>query len=181
MPQLQYEYGVVQFFREHRKQPWASSALMKPISRRFLAALEGYVKENGIEMVQFRPGQRKDDVMVERLKKFSAKEGIVFLGKVQEKQAVFRTEKRRNPKTGQSYPWIVKSSAMVNQYYIYAVDRDFGPFFLKFCSYFPYNAKLCLNGHEYAKRHIGTQGNCFPSFGQRRIELRRSATAAGDL
>ena len=33
---------------------------------------------------------------------------------------------------------------MVNHYYIYALDRDFGPFFLKFCSYFPYNAKLCL-------------------------------------
>ena len=32
---------------------------------------------------------------------------------------------------------------MVNHYYIYAVDRDFGPFFLKFSSYFPYNAKLC--------------------------------------
>src|SRR5215468_9686171 len=25
-------------------------------------------------------------------------------------------------------------------------DEDFGPFFIKFCSYFPYNAKLCLNG-----------------------------------
>jgi hypothetical protein len=46
---------------------------------------------------------------------------------------------------------------MVNNYYIYAVDRDFGPFFLKFCSYFPFNAKLCLNGHEYAKRQL-TQG-----------------------
>jgi len=51
----------------------------------------------------------------------------------------------------------VKSTAMVNHYYIYAVDRDFGPFFLKFCSYFPYNAKLCLNGHEYAKRQLGRQ------------------------
>ena len=35
---------------------------------------------------------------------------------------------------------------MVNQFYFYAVDDDFGPFFLKFCSYFPYNAKLCING-----------------------------------
>jgi hypothetical protein len=34
------------------------------------------------------------------------------------------------------------------------VDENFGPFFLKFCSYFPYNAKLCLNGHEYAKRQL---------------------------
>jgi hypothetical protein len=47
---------------------------------------------------------------------------------------------------------------MVNHYYIYAVDRDFGPFFLKFCTYFPYNAKLCLSGHEYAKRQLAREG-----------------------
>jgi hypothetical protein len=48
----------------------------------------------------------------------------------------------------------VKSTALVNHYYFYCLDRDFGPFFLKFCSYFPYNAKLCLNGHEYVKRQL---------------------------
>ena len=47
---------------------------------------------------------------------------------------------------------------MVNHYYIDAVDEDFGPFFLKFCSYFPSNAKLCLNGHEYAKPQLERQG-----------------------
>ena len=43
---------------------------------------------------------------------------------------------------------------MVNQFYFYAVDDDFGPFFLKYCSYFPYNAKLCINGHDYLKRQL---------------------------
>jgi hypothetical protein len=33
-----------------------------------------------------------------------------------------------------------------------------GPFSLKFCTYFPYNAKLCLNGHEYVKRQLGNRG-----------------------
>ena len=47
---------------------------------------------------------------------------------------------------------------MVNQYYIYAVDRDFGPFFIKFSSYFPYNGRLCINGHEYAKRQLQQRG-----------------------
>src|SRR5215469_1513511 len=47
---------------------------------------------------------------------------------------------------------------MVNNFYIYCVDRDFGPFFLKFCSYFPYNAKLCLNGHEWLKRQLKHRG-----------------------
>jgi hypothetical protein len=47
---------------------------------------------------------------------------------------------------------------MVNHYYFYCVDGDFGPFFLKFCSYFPYNAKLCINGHEYVKRQLDKEG-----------------------
>src|SRR6266508_2950876 len=47
---------------------------------------------------------------------------------------------------------------MVNHYYFYCLDADFGPFFLKFCSYFPYNAKLCLNGNERAKRLAAKAG-----------------------
>jgi DNA-binding HxlR family transcriptional regulator len=39
-----------------------------------------------------------------------------------------------------------------------AWTRISAPFFLKFCSYFPYNAKLCLNGHEYAKRQLDRAG-----------------------
>jgi hypothetical protein len=38
------------------------------------------------------------------------------------------------------------------------VDEDFGPFFIKFCSYFPYTAKLCLNGHEHLKRQLQKRG-----------------------
>jgi hypothetical protein len=50
---------------------------------------------------------------------------------------------------GGTIPWIDYSSANVNFYYFYCLDEDFGPFFIKFCSYFPYTAKLCINGHEY--------------------------------
>jgi hypothetical protein len=82
--------------------------------------------------------------MSEHLRRFAREEGVLFVGKAQEKTPVFRTEKRRSPTTGLPYPWIVRSSAMVNHYCVYAVDRDFGPFFLKFCSYFPFNARLCI-------------------------------------
>jgi hypothetical protein len=131
------------------------------MSRHFVAALEAFVARHEVPLVQFRKGQRKDEVMAQHLRKFRNDEGVVFVGKAQEKTPVFRTEKRRNPKTGKAYPWIVKSTAMVNHYYIYAVDRDFGPFFLKFCTYFPFNAKLCLNGHEYAKRQLAQKGIAF--------------------
>lgn len=154
VPGLQYEQGIVRFFRTHRGQPLPSAALMNPMTRGFVAALERFVAREGVPLVTFRKGERKDDVMAEHLRRFGQDEGVVFVGKAQEKTNVFRTEKRRSPTTGAPYPWIVRSTAMVNHYYIYAVDRDFGPFFLKFCSYFPFNAKLCLNGHEYAKRQL---------------------------
>jgi hypothetical protein len=83
------------------------------------------------------------------------------VGKAQEKTPVFRTEKRRNPETGRTYPWIVRSTALVNHIYFYGLDEDFGPFFLKFCTYFPYTAKLCINGHEYVKRQLAQEGIAF--------------------
>ena len=70
---------------------------------------------------------------------------------------MFRTEKRRNAE-GRAYPWIVRSPGVINQFSVYAVDADFGPFFLKFSSYFPDNAKLCINGHEWAKRQAAKEG-----------------------
>jgi hypothetical protein len=38
------------------------------------------------------------------------------------------------------------------------VDANFGPFFIKFSTYFPYTAKLCVNGNEWAKRQAAKAG-----------------------
>jgi hypothetical protein len=154
VPNLQTEAGVAAFFRSHLGHRFASSALMDPISKRFIRSIEGFAKENQIPIRAFRKGERKDDVAAEYRARFEGEEGVLFIGKAQEKVAVFRTEKRRNPATGSTYPWIVRSTALVNQYYFYCIDRDFGPFFLKFSSYFPYTGRLCINGHEYAKRQL---------------------------
>jgi hypothetical protein len=158
VPQLQRALGVVSFFRYHRQTPVPSSALMGPMTRAFVESIQSFVQQHRIPLVEFAKGQRKDDIAQQRLAAFKPDEGVVFVGKAQEKASVFRTEKRRNAQTGQAYPWIVRSTAMVNAYYFYCLDRDFGPFFLKFCSYFPYNAKLCLNGHEYLKRQLQQRG-----------------------
>lgn len=152
VPKLQFVGGVVQFLRGHRGHPFASSAMLEPISRDFVSAIHRFVKAEHVPLIDFTKGQRKDDVAHEHLARFQVAEGVLFVGRAQERTAVFRTEKRRNPETGMTYPWIVRSTAMVNHFYVYAVDEEFGPFFIKFCSYFPYNAKLCINGNEWAKR-----------------------------
>jgi hypothetical protein len=129
VPQLQREQGVASFFRFHRGHQFASSALMDPISRAFVKSLEDVARREKVPVVQFRKGQRKDDIAAGYRKKFTKAEGVMFIGKAQEKTRVFRTERRRNEKTGGTYPWLVRSTAMVNQFYVYCMDRDFGPSF----------------------------------------------------
>jgi hypothetical protein len=158
VPLLQSEGGIAWFFRAYRGYAFASSALMAPMTQAFVRAVEEFAESAHLDVVTFEKKQRKDDVAAEYRARFRGSEGLLFIGKAQEKVAVFRTERRRNPRTGASYAWLYRSTAMVNQYYFYGIDRDFGPFFLKFCSYFPYNAKLCINGHEYAKRQLDRRG-----------------------
>jgi hypothetical protein len=143
-PRLQYPAGAAAFFVGHRGARYASSALMDPISRAFVASIHRFAHDQRVPVVEFEKGQRKDDVAHAYLAEFEAAgrvEGVLFVGKAQEKTRTFRTEKRRNPVSGVVYPWIVRATAMVNHYYFYCVDAEFGPFFLKFCSYFPYTKK----------------------------------------
>lgn len=156
-PGLQYAAGLVGYVHRQLGLPIASTAPMAKITDRFTAAVHRFAEAEHIEWVDFRRGERKDDVMANRLARFTAPEGVVFIGRAQEKTPLFRTEKRHHD-DGVSYPWIVKTTGVVNHFYFYCVDADFGPFFLKFCSYFPYNAKLCVNGHHWAQRQAAKAG-----------------------
>lgn len=156
-PKLQYAAGLVGYVHQRLSLPIASTAPLAKISDRFTRAVQRFAKTEGIPWVDFTKGQRKDDVMQERLERFTPAQGVVFIGRSQEKNTVFRTEKRHFP-DGVSYPWIVKSTGVINQFYFYCVDEDFGPFFIKFSSYFPYNAKLCINGHHWAQRQAAKAG-----------------------
>ena len=164
VPTLQYPSGVASFLRYHRGAQYASSVLLQPITDAFVSKMETFTTTRQIPVVTFRKGQRKDDLAKEALAAFTkagGTEGVLFVGKAQEKTPVIRTEKRHNPRTGRPYPWLVWSTAMVNHWYWYAVDRDFGPFFLKVSTYFPYTVKVCLNGHEYVKRQLTQAGIVF--------------------
>ena len=165
VPQLQYATGLVRYIRRHLGRPVASTVVLAPVSEAFTRAVRAFAAERQVPWVDFARGQRKDDVAHEHLAAFEAAgrtEGVLFIGRAQEKVPLFRTRKRRRA-DGSSYPWIAAETGVVNQYYCYCVDEDFGPFFLKFCSYFPFNAKLCVNGNEWAKRQAARAGIGFES------------------
>ena len=59
VPDLQYEQGIVHFFRTHRGQPLPSAALMSPMTRGFVAKLEDFVTKHDTPLVQFEKGSAR--------------------------------------------------------------------------------------------------------------------------
>jgi hypothetical protein len=163
-PRLQHGAGIAAFFVGHRGHRFASSALMAPMTRAFTADIEHFAASRGVDLVRFGKGQRKDDLTREYLRQAELDDRglvparVLYIGVAQEKQKVFRTSRRRNPVTGATYPWLVPGSAVVNQYYFYCVDEEFGPVCVKFSGYFPYTGRLILNGNEYAQRQAAKAG-----------------------
>ena len=163
-PRLQHGAGIAAFFVGHRGHRFASSALMAPMTRAFVADIEHFAAARGLDVVRFARGQRKDDVTGEYLRRAGCDDRglvpaqVLYAGVAQEKQKVFRTSKRRNPVTGATYPWLVPGSGVVNHYYFYCVDEEFGPVCVKFSGYFPYTGRLILNGNEYAQRQAAKAG-----------------------
>jgi len=157
---LQTPGGAAHFFRNIRGNPVPSPALMAPMTRSFVSAIESFAERQGLDLIRFEKGERKDERTQSYLRQWPGGEGVLYIGKAQEKARVLRTEARSEPASGQRRPFagVLHGSALPNAYYFYVVDDDFGPFFLKFCSYFPYGAKLCVNGHEYVKRQLTKEG-----------------------
>jgi len=159
-PRLAYGGGVAGFFTGHRGHVYASTALMDPMSKAFVADIHYFTAAHGLELVHFGKGQRKDEVTQRMLAGFTAAEGVLYAGRAQEKSNVWRTQRRYHG-DGSSYAWLVRASAFINFFYFYCVDADFGPFFIKFSTYFPFTAKLCINGNEWARRQAARAGIAF--------------------
>ena len=160
---VQSEQGTAHFFIKHRKKPCATAQAMSQMTQAFLKKIEDFVQKHDIDIITFEKHTRKDDIAKQYLAQFPDREGVLFIGKAQERCKVFRTYTKTNPNTGKTFASLTKTSAMVNHYYFYCVDKDFGPFVIKFCSYFPYAGRLCLNGNEYLKRQLENKGITFES------------------
>jgi hypothetical protein len=124
----------------------------------FAAEIHHYITSRDLDLIHFGRDDRKDDIAKEYLAQHDGGERILFVGRAQERARVWRTRSRRDPATGRRYPWLYRESAMPNHWYFYGFDRDIGPFFIKFCGYFPFTAEVYLNGHEYAKQQATRAG-----------------------
>ena len=63
------------------------------MTKAFVAGIHGFVAARGLELVSFGK-ERKDDVAQQFLARFTGTEGVLFVGRAQEKALVWRTQRR---------------------------------------------------------------------------------------
>ena len=139
--------GIVGYVHRQLGLPIASTAPLGGMTEAFGEAMRRFAVTQGVPWVDFVKGQRKDDVMHQHLARFEAAggtEGVLFVGRAQEKTSLFRTEKRRNAE-GVAYPWIVKTTGLINHFYVrYRRRCRLRAVLPEVLLLFPNNARLCL-------------------------------------
>ena len=145
--------GLVTFMREQLGKPIPSPVVLGQVTERFREAVRAKAERESIPIYPFDHKERKDDVANQMRRQRGVRDGIVFIGVAQEKAQAFSGKK-----IGGQFEFTRDKTVYVNHYYFYIDDADFGPLFLKVCSYAPWGIKLCLNGHEWAKRQLEREG-----------------------
>jgi hypothetical protein len=141
--------GLVTFMREQLGKPIPSPVVLGQVSERFRESVKAMAEREGIPLYPFDHKERKDEVANKLRRQRGIRDGVVFIGVAQEKAQAFQGRKING-----QFQFTRDKTVYVNHYYFYIDDADFGPLFIKVCSYAPWGTKLCLNGHEWAKRQL---------------------------
>ncbi len=159
VPTLQTSGYLVTFLTKHRGAAIPSPTLLEQMTTHFVREVRAFAAREGVPLVRFQPGERKDDVAARQRQTFTKREGVVFIGIAQEKAQAFKATKRvQGNAVGFDYS---RQPVYVNYYYFYLLDEDFGPGFIKLCSYAPFSLKVYVNGHEWAKQQLRQEGLAF--------------------
>lgn len=158
VPNLQVGGQVVRFLSAHRGYEIPSPALLGPIGNRFRAETRRFAEQHRVPILQLKKPDRSrwDDRKLDHVRPYleqagrEGRYGVVAIVACQEFQWVVSG---RNQPVGKAVHFeFFREERRVGVYYFYVLDPDWGPGFIKICTYFPYPAKVWLNGHEWAKR-----------------------------
>jgi len=173
---IQYEFGLVKFLL-NRGGTIPSPALLNRNHERLVAELEALEERTGVPVVRFKTGESKEDLARPFQDEAVAADrpGLVLIGKAQERTSVWRgyvddTHAGHRP----SHPHMAwrRQSSVPDHWYFYFADADWGPAFVKVCTYAPYPLWCCANGHEWAKCQLAKAGVGFEALdnGLRSVE-----------
>jgi hypothetical protein len=158
VPILQVSGQVKRFLEDHLGNPIPSPAIIEKIGNRFRREVKAFAAANQIPILALKKPDRSrwDDRKLDHVRPYldaterAGRFGVVAIVAAQEFQWVFSATKHAGAGGGIWFEF-AKTERRVGTYYFYVRDPEFGAGFIKVCTYFPYPAKVWVNGHEWAK------------------------------
>jgi hypothetical protein len=155
---LQYPASVVGFLRQRRQVSDITPSYFKSVSSDYHGFVQQLAQERRVEIVEPPKGVRRDEWIEPYFQRLHGRDGLAVILK-----------SRENARVAVSFPrqgnHIELCHRFVWQYYFYLHDANFGRMFLRICPYFPFNARVCLNGHEWLACQMRREGVRFQQCG----------------
>jgi len=155
---LQYPASVVGFLKEKRQATSLTPAYLRALSTDYHQFVQAFAAERQIEIVEPPKEVRREDWVEPFFRRLRGQAGVAVILK-----------SRENARVAVSFPKQGNHIELLNrfvwQYYFYLHDRDFGRMFLRICPYFPFNARMCINGHEWLACRLRQEGIRFQHCG----------------
>jgi hypothetical protein len=148
IPTLQTPAAMAYFLREVGGKPILSSVVFKALTDRFVTAVEAVARAQRIPVL--RPtGRTKPGQVAQRALRAAARAnrwGVVAIVVHQESARVFASQHAGGRRTNFR---VREDRRLVNHYYFYLRDREYGEGFVRISSYAPFQTRIWLNAHGY--------------------------------
>ncbi len=153
---MQQPARIVGFLDKCRQVPSITKAYFRSVSEDYHRFVARLAATHRVQIVQPPKGVRREDWVEPFYQRLGTRFGIAVILK-----------SRENARIAVSYPTasggnrIEVYTRFVWQYYFYVRDQDWGRMFLRICPYFPFNARICVNQHEWLARRLREEGVFF--------------------
>jgi hypothetical protein len=177
IPTLQMPGAMVTFLREVCGKPILSPVVFKALTDRFVAAVRTFTEAHRIPRLEAKGGTKPGEVAQRALRAAARANrwGVVAVVVHQESARVFASRHAGGRRTNF---WVREERRLVNHYYFYLRDREYGDGFVRISSYAPFQTRIWLNAHGYLAAQLRRRRIAFRTLDNCVVEVANPAGLA---
>jgi hypothetical protein len=160
IPTLQTPGAMAGFMRQVRGKPILGGLVFKELTDQFVARIKSFAAEEKVVIVHVtgrqKPGEAGTALLAEATRQ--GRFGVVGIVSHQESSRVFVSTHLGGRATNFG---VKEDRRLVNHYYFYIRDENYGEGFVRFSSYPPFQTRIWLNGHGYVAGELKRRGIAF--------------------
>src|SRR5262245_15123697 len=146
--------SIVAFLGDQRQAKALTPAYFRRLSGDYHAWVAEQARQAGLDIVEPPADVRRQDWVAPYYRHLGPQPGVAVILRCRERARVVVSFPARGNHL--EHAW-----RFVNLYYFYLQDAHLGRLWLRLCPYFPFDARVCLNGHEWLARQLTREGIAF--------------------